>query len=133
MKLKQWIKDKGELNLQKVKELHQPSYKFRVCEKKHSKKSPKISTTTRKSLIYVTEGAITFYDKSLSILASKESILELAGGDYFYEVMEQGVEFIQVWELPELYWEKEEKDTKESLSEEDEIIRIHCAENDDGC
>ena len=29
--------------------------------------------------------------------------------------------------------EKEEKDTKHSLSEEDEIIRIHCAENDDGC
>ena len=29
--------------------------------------------------------------------------------------------------------EKDEKDTKESLSEEDEIIRIHCAENDDGC
>ena len=29
--------------------------------------------------------------------------------------------------------EKEEKDTKASLSEEDEIIRIHCAENDDGC
>ena len=29
--------------------------------------------------------------------------------------------------------EKEAKDTKESLSEEDEIIRIHCAENDDGC
>ena len=29
--------------------------------------------------------------------------------------------------------EKEEKATKESLSEEDEIIRIHCAENDDGC
>ena len=27
----------------------------------------------------------------------------------------------------------EEKDTKESLSEEDEIIRIDCAENDDGC
>ena len=29
--------------------------------------------------------------------------------------------------------EKEEKYTKDSLSEEDEIIRIHCAENDDGC
>ncbi len=29
--------------------------------------------------------------------------------------------------------EKEEKDIKEPLSEEDEIIRIHCAENDDGC
>ena len=29
--------------------------------------------------------------------------------------------------------EKEEKDTKDSLSEEDEIIRIHYAENDDGC
>ena len=29
--------------------------------------------------------------------------------------------------------EKEEKDTNDSLSEEDEIIRIHCAENDDGC
>ena len=29
--------------------------------------------------------------------------------------------------------EKEEKDTKEYLSEEDEIIRINCAENDDGC
>ena len=29
--------------------------------------------------------------------------------------------------------EKEEKDTKDSLSEEDEIISIHCAENDDGC
>ena len=29
--------------------------------------------------------------------------------------------------------EKEEKVTKDSLSEEDEIIRIHCAENDDGC
>ena len=29
--------------------------------------------------------------------------------------------------------EKEEKDTKDSLSVEDEIIRIHCAENDDGC
>ena len=29
--------------------------------------------------------------------------------------------------------EKKEKDTKDTLSEEDEIIRIHCAENDDGC
>ena len=29
--------------------------------------------------------------------------------------------------------EREEKDKKESLSEEDEIIRIHCAENDDAC
>ena len=29
--------------------------------------------------------------------------------------------------------EKEEKDTKDTLSEEDEIIRIHCVENDDGC
>ena len=30
--------------------------------------------------------------------------------------------------------EKDQKEIeKESLSEEDEIIRIHCAENDDGC
>ena len=30
--------------------------------------------------------------------------------------------------------EKNQKDLQnESLSEEDEIIRIHCAENDDGC
>ena len=30
--------------------------------------------------------------------------------------------------------EKDQKELeKEPLSEEDEIIRIHCAENDDGC
>ena len=30
--------------------------------------------------------------------------------------------------------EKDQKELeKELLSEEDEIIRIHCAENDDGC
>ena len=30
--------------------------------------------------------------------------------------------------------EKEQKNTEEeSLSEEDDIIRIHCAENDDAC
>ncbi|MBT3201371.1 MAG: hypothetical protein HN350_15835 [Phycisphaerales bacterium] len=102
-----WDDTDGELTLEAVKSLHTPSYKYRITFNKHSSKSPKLDECSRKGLVYVLKGRISFHFEYEVIHLKAGDICTIPEGSHQCEIGEEGVENVRVWELPEFFWKSQ--------------------------
>ena len=104
--ISKWNDTDGELTLEAVKSLHTPSYKYRITFNKHST-SPKLGETSRKGLVYVLKGRISYHFEDEIIHLKAGDICTIPEGSHQYEIGEEGVEHVRVWELPEFVWKSQ--------------------------